>query len=89
MLFSGSGNCIWNTDHELLYVGYLQLETNANGEVEISEGSKLLAAYEVLPDELEVVQKEKKGKKWMTLLEKATSVAERVIMSSGGGMVLK
>lgn len=91
LVFSSTGECLWNKDHEMLYVGVLHLDNKPNGETEIFETSKLLGAFEVMPDLEKAIAlntDEKKEKKWITLLEKAAESAEKII-TQNPGMVIK
>jgi len=90
-LFSSTGECLWNDDHEMLYIGVLHIDIKTNGNVEVLNKSILLGAYEVMPDvipHIEVEKEEKKSKKLLSLLEKVAKSAEKVI-SENPGMVLK
>lgn len=91
IVFSSNGECIWNKNHEILYIGVLHFDIKESGEAEIFESSNLLGAYEVLPDienPVVVNSEVKKQKKWITLLEKAAQSAEKII-TQNPGMVIK
>lgn len=91
ILFSSTSECVWNKDHEMLYIGVLHLDIKANGNVDIMNNTSLLGAYEVMLDvkkQTALVKKESKSKKLLSLLEKVAKSAEKVI-SDNPRMVLK